>query len=113
MRNNAGVARIVAFVLVLIMGLGGLTFAASYVVERTVAEWSRRDLNLRAQVVARAARESLLAHWEDNPQRLEELLEDLTEDERMYAAAACSDGLAMLAETTAFSQQPHLRSPLA
>jgi len=94
--------RIASFVLILILGLAGLTWVASFVVERTVADWSRRDLNLRAQLVTRAARESLVAHWFNDPQGLHALLEDLTQDERLVAAAACDNNLLLLGTSGEF-----------
>jgi trehalose 6-phosphate synthase len=94
-------SRIASFVLILILGLAGLTWAASFVVERTVAEWSRRDLNLRAQAVTRAARPSLVAHWTDQ-ESLRNLLVDLTQDERLVAAAACGADLSLLSSTPDF-----------
>jgi trehalose 6-phosphate synthase len=98
------VNRIVSFVLILIVGLAGLTWAASFVVERTVAEWSRRDLNLRAQVVTRAASRSLLEHWTSDPQGLHDLLTDLTQDERVVGAAACDRNLSLLGKTGEFPE---------
>ncbi len=95
--------RIVSFVLILILGLAGLTWAASFVVERTVAEWSRRDLNLRAQVVTRAAHQSLVTHWHDS-QGLYDLLADFTQDERLVGAAACDRNLLLLAKTGEFPE---------
>jgi trehalose 6-phosphate synthase len=70
-------------------------------VERTVADWSRRDLNLRAQVVTRAAHQSLVAHWHDTP-GLYTLLSDFTQDERLVGAAACDHNLLLLAKTGEF-----------
>jgi len=96
------VSRIASFVSLLILGLAGLTWAASYLVERTVADWSRRDLNQRAQVVVRAAQPSLLSHWFNGSDDLQNQLIDLTQDERLVAAAACSEDLTLLASTPAF-----------
>src|SRR5436190_17343036 len=95
-------SRIASFVFVLILGLAGLTWAASFVVERTVAEWSRRDLLLRAQAVIQAARPSLVTNWNSGSEGLRTLLTDLTVDERVVAAAACGADLAMLASTPEF-----------
>ena len=95
--------RIVSFVLILILGLAGLTWAASFVVERTVADWSRRDLNLRAQIVTRAAHQSLVAHWSDS-RGLFDLLNDFTQDERLVGAAACDRNLLLLARTGEFPE---------
>jgi trehalose 6-phosphate synthase len=97
-------SRIASFVVALVVGLAALTWAASSLVERTVAEWSRRDLTLRAQVAIRAARESLVAHWGGDSSSLTGLLTDLTQDERVISAAACSDDLVLLASTPSFPQ---------
>lgn len=96
--------RIASFVLILILGLAGLTWAASYLVERTVADWSRRDLNLRAQAVTRAAHRPLVDHWLNDPQGLLGLLNELTEDERLMAAAACDNNLMLIVSTREFPQ---------
>ena len=95
-------SRIVSFLCVLVLVLAGLTWAASFLVERTVAEWSRRDLTLRAQVAVRAARESLVAHWSGGSESLANQLTDLTQDERVVAVAACGADLTLLASTAAF-----------
>jgi trehalose 6-phosphate synthase len=94
------------FLLGLVLGLAALTWLGSLAVERTTRTWFVRDVTLRAHLAANGARQALLAAW--TPARasdLERLLADLTRDERVMAAAACSSGLVPLARTPTFPVQ--------
>jgi trehalose 6-phosphate synthase len=102
-------SRIAYFVVLLILGLAGLTWVASYLVDRTVADWTRRDLNQRAQVVIRAAKPSLVANWFLGSVGLRTQLDDLAQDERFVAAAACGTDLTLLASTPAFPEDLNCR----
>ena len=102
-------SRIAYFLVLLILGLAGLTWLASYTVERTVADWSRRDLNQRAQVVIHAAKPSLVANWFLGSVGLRGQLDDLVQDERFVAAAACGTDLTLLASTPAFPEDLNCR----
>src|SRR5437763_1153279 len=108
-RGGLTMSRIASFVLILILGLAALTWAASFLVEKTVVEWSRRDLNLRAQAITRAARQSLVSQWSSGSQNLRNLLVDLTQDERLVGAAACGADLSMLANTPEFPSDLNCR----
>ena len=95
--------RIATFVLTLIVGLAVLVLAASLVVENTVQDWSRDDLNQRAQFAVRAAHTSLIARWnEDRRDELQTILAGMIEDKRLFAAAACTADFAALAKTPGY-----------
>ena len=75
------------------LGLAGLTFAASVIVRKSTDAWFEKDLNLRAQLAINGARSALLEAWNTNPERLRLLLSALAQDERIMGACACaSDG---------------------
>jgi trehalose 6-phosphate synthase len=93
-------SRIASFIIALIVALAALTAAVAFVVRNTVQDWFRRDLNLQAQVVVRAAQPSLVAAWGFNTnQELEKLLGGMMDKQRLVAAAACSSDLELLAWT--------------
>src|SRR5262245_52705044 len=85
-------------------------------VQRTTQDWAEQDIKLRSQLAVNTARRALIARWhKERQQSLENLLVELTEDERIVAAAACSDDLELLANTPDFPSQfscaeigPHL-----
>ncbi len=82
----------------LVLGLGLLTWAAWALVHRTTQGWFEKDVRLRADLAVRGARRSLVAHW-TNPSELSDVLAEITRDERIMAAAACSDTFETLART--------------
>lgn len=94
------------FAIVLILGLGFITWGASVVVDRTTQGWFEKDISLRARLAVSGARRALIAHWlEDPPENLRELLSEVTHDERILAAAACDADLTFLARTKYFPEQ--------
>ncbi|HKB69839.1 MAG TPA: trehalose-6-phosphate synthase [Thermoanaerobaculia bacterium] len=98
--------RVTRFVVALVLGLGFLTWLASRVVERTAREWFDKDVDLRARLVVSGARQSLVSHWnEPRRTKLSDLLSEITRDERIMAAAACSDDLRMLTRTKDFPER--------
>jgi trehalose 6-phosphate synthase len=105
------------FVVGLVVGLGLVTWAGSVIVDRTTRAWFERDITLRAHLAANGARQALLAHWSpEDAGVLQQLLGDLTRDERVMAAAACAPDLLTLASTPSFPADfscravgPHLR----
>ncbi|HEX2880801.1 MAG TPA: trehalose-6-phosphate synthase [Polyangiaceae bacterium] len=100
------VRRILQFVLVLILGLGLVTWIASGIVDRQTREWFDKDVNLRAELVINGARQALIAHWlKDERTDLRELLSDITHDERILAAAACAPDFTFLTRTEDFPEQ--------
>ena len=88
------------FVAVLLLGLALLTWGGSVAVVHTTRNWFERDLFLRAKLAVSGAQRALVGAW-DQPRRepLEELLSDLSRNERVMAVAACSADGKMLAQT--------------
>jgi trehalose 6-phosphate synthase len=96
--------RATQFVLGLVLGLGLLTWLASVVVHRTTRGWFERDLSLRAELAVRgAARQALVSRWSREQELdLQSLLTEITQDERILAAAACGADFTPLARTADF-----------
>jgi trehalose 6-phosphate synthase len=99
-------SRLTRFLLLLVVGLAGLAGIGYLALARTTGAWFERDLDLRVRLVLRSARESLAIGWPSDSAgdatRLERVLVDITRDERIMAAAACSlDGRA-IATTEAY-----------
>ncbi|MBK5299378.1 MAG: trehalose-6-phosphate synthase [Vicinamibacteria bacterium] len=84
-------SRPLRFTLIVLAGLGLLVLATSFFVSRTIEEWVDRDLSTRSQLALRGARPALVTSWiTGSADRLGALLTDLTRDERVVAAAACT-----------------------
>ena len=94
--------RAVRFAVLLVLGLAGLTFGASIVVQDQTRAWVEKDLNLRARLAVNGARGELAASWRTNPARLWTVLGELAQDERIMGACACSPSGATLARTDDF-----------
>jgi trehalose 6-phosphate synthase len=98
--------RALRFVLVLVTGLGLLTWAAWLVVHETTRGWFDRDILLRSTLAVTGAHEALVSNW--NPDRspaLHEILARITRDERIMAAVACGPDMAVLARAGAYPAQ--------
>ena len=85
----------------LVVGLALLTAAAWGLVHRTTRGWFEKDVRLRSALALSGARRSLVLHW-NNPGELTEVLAEITRDERIMAAAACSDSNEVVARTRDF-----------
>jgi trehalose 6-phosphate synthase len=84
----------------LVTALALLTWGASVLVHRTTGDWFENDLRLRAQLVVTGARHALVSHWRpESRQDLQQILTELTRDERLMAAAACDADQVLLAQT--------------
>ncbi|MFY9343842.1 MAG: trehalose-6-phosphate synthase [Planctomycetota bacterium] len=99
------------FLVALLLGLGVLALTGWFVLDRTTSGWFERDLHLRCNLAAGAARRSLVRNWNESA-GLAAVLEDITRDERILAAAACSPGGDVLASTQAFPRELALRELL-
>jgi len=100
--------RAARFAVALVFGLAVVTAVASLLVHRTTRSWFERDLMLRAQLAVKGVRNALLPHWSPEGQRqLGIRLADLTHDERIMAAAACSRDFKLLASTDEFPKSIH------
>jgi trehalose 6-phosphate synthase len=101
--KSSAMRRAARFIVALVVGLALVTAVASVLVHRTTRSWFERDLKLRAQLAVNGVRNALLPHWSVEGQRaLAIRLADLTHDERVMAAAACSRDFRMLASTAEF-----------
>src|SRR5689334_9703925 len=80
----------VRFLVLLLIGLGLLTAIAYAAMTQITTGWFEKDLRLRSQLAVTSARQSLMDHWTADPQRLAASLADITHDERIMGAAACS-----------------------
>jgi trehalose 6-phosphate synthase len=100
-------ARNVRFALVLIAGLGLLTWIAFLAVNQTTTTWFERDLALRGDLAVQGSRRALVSAWKA-PQRgeLREVLVDITHDERILGAAACSNDGRLVARTPEYPAAP-------
>src|SRR5678816_3480968 len=85
--------RIAQVILVLIVGLALLTWAASGIVQTTAREWFERDVSSRAQLALVGAGQSLAASWYWAPQDLEKQLTDIARNEHVIGVAACDADL--------------------
>ncbi len=96
-------SRPLRFTLIVLAGLGLLVLATSFFVSRTIEEWVDRDLSTRSQLALRGARPALVTSWiTGSTERLGALLTDLTRDERVVAAAACTRDGNRVAATSAW-----------
>lgn len=109
--------RITTFIVGLLTSLAVLTWITTVLVERTTENWFQNDVRLRAELVVRGAQEALSVYWSTEDRRqLQRILEGMTEDERIMAAAACNTDLTPLANTPSFPRRfscqvigPHIK----
>jgi len=97
--------RVARFLLVLLASGALLAWLAAVLVERTTRQWFEEDIMLRAGLVAGGARQNLLSHWSRGDEALTRALNDLARDERIMAAAVCTDRMEMLARTAELPTQ--------
>lgn len=75
-------------------------------VQRTTRDWFEKDVNLRAALAVNGARHALVSYWhKDQVADLQDLLAEMTHDERIMAAGACDKDLRPLARTKDFPEQ--------
>jgi len=96
---------------VLLFGLGVLALAGYAVLDRTTSSWFGRDLELRSSLAVQSARRSLIRNWNDHI-RLLAVLEDITRDERILGAGACSPEGDLLVATEGYPREFAARSLL-
>ncbi|MBL8722003.1 MAG: trehalose-6-phosphate synthase, partial [Myxococcales bacterium] len=90
------------FLAALMVGLALVGWVGYFALTRTTRAWFESDLALRSQLAVVSARESLARHWTSDPDRLKATLADITRDERIMAAAACSSSGDQLAATDSY-----------
>lgn len=93
--------RTARFTLVLVVGLALLAVAGHATLTHTTRNWFEHDLALRSRLAVASARRSLAESWHA-PQRLSQALADITRDERIMGAAACSPDGKRLATTDGY-----------
>jgi len=103
----------IRFLVVLLVSLALLTTIGYVVLTRTTQAWYEHELDLRTRLAVASARQSLAAHWTSNRMRLRETLADITHDDRIMAAAACSLDGNLLAVTDSYPPGFSCREVLA
>jgi trehalose 6-phosphate synthase len=93
--------RTARFLTLLLAGVALLAFVGNLVLARTTRAWFESDLALRSKLAVSAAKKNLEAAWHE-PLALAENLAELTRDERIMAAAACSDSAQLVAATAGY-----------
>jgi trehalose 6-phosphate synthase len=95
-----GVRTILRWGVPLLAVLTVLAWGAGTVVQHTTRQWFQRDVSMRARLAVDGAREALTAHLRTGDRRkLEAVLGAFARDDRILAAAVCSDGMRTLAWT--------------
>ncbi len=94
--------RTIRFLGLLLSGLGLLTLLGYVALTEKTHDWFEADLALRSRLAVASARQSLASHWSDDRPGLTQTLADITRDERIMGAAACSLGGETLAATEAY-----------
>ncbi len=98
--------RVARFLFLLLASGALLAWLGATLVERTTRQWFEEDIVVRAGLVATGARQELLAHWSrGDSEALARILADISRDERIMAAAVCTDRLELLARTTELPAQ--------
>ncbi len=98
--------RLLQFLAVLVTALGLLAWGAFHVVNRTTQAWFEKDIALRAQLAVNGARWALLSRWDSaGADEIRNVLTEITHDERIMAAAACSADSILLAATSEYPRQ--------
>ena len=105
--------RTVPFLLALLGGLALLVLTGYFVLTRTTRAWFEADLSLRSGLAVASAKQSLVENWNSNPRRLRAILSDITRDERVVGACACSLDGATLASTELFPSDVSCKAAMA
>ncbi len=90
--------------LALLLFLAVVALVGEQLMARTTRAWFEHDLTLRSQLAVASASQSLVESWSD-PSRLGAVLSDMTRDERIMGAAACSETRALMAATQGFPRE--------
>lgn len=91
MEYPVGVRQPIKFLIVLVAGLGLLTWGAFHVMQETTRGWVERDLTLRARLATNGATPALAAGFRsEKPADLRTTLLNLVRDERILGVSACA-----------------------
>jgi trehalose 6-phosphate synthase len=104
--------RLLRFLFALLLGLGVLVAIGYALMTRTTRAWAEADVELRSRLAVASAGRSLARNWAEGPEKLGAVLADITRDERIMGAAACSPGGDVLAATDAYPLEFSCRSVL-
>jgi trehalose 6-phosphate synthase len=92
----------IKFLIILVAGLGLLTWGAFLVVQETTRGWVERDLTLRARLAVNGAASGLSAGLRSGkPATLRTVLLNLVRDERILGVSACSPDGSLVASAGA------------
>ncbi|WP_272423585.1 hypothetical protein [Polyangium jinanense] len=94
--------RLLRFLLLLLCGLALITAVGYVALTRTTHRWFESDLRARSLFVVTATKQLLARNWELGHEGLVDALEDITRDERVMGAAACTLDGQRLAATAAY-----------
>ena len=95
---------VIRFAVILVVGLGLVAALASVLFNKTAHSWFEHDLSLRAELAVRGARQAFAESW-GSRSRLQNLLTEMTHDERILSAAACSTDLRLVARTESYPSE--------
>jgi trehalose 6-phosphate synthase len=99
------VRRVLLFLGVLLAGLALLAGVAYVGLTRVTREWFEKDVVLRSKLAVASATHGLATNWHGDSKGLAETLADITRDERIMGAAACSRDGTLLAATDAYPEE--------
>jgi trehalose 6-phosphate synthase len=94
---------VIRFAVILVVGLGFVAALASILFNNTARTWFENDVRLRAEIAVRGARAGFVEYW--GARRLQSLLVEMTHDERILSAAACSPDLHYVARTENYPEE--------
>ncbi len=103
--------RAARFLALLLVGLALLAVGAYVAMTEITGAWFEKDLELRTDLAVASARQGLINQWGD-PERLTDRLADITRDERVMGAAACSGNGDTLATTPGFPTEFSCRTTM-
>jgi trehalose 6-phosphate synthase len=94
------------FLIPLLLVLGGFAYAAVPLVDALMLRWFVRDLDIRANLIARTVQEPLSQLIiEGSTMNITRFFERIAQDERIYAVALCLQGLPLPVATTEFPSE--------
>jgi trehalose 6-phosphate synthase len=110
--------RALRFALLLVAGLALLTWVALIVANKTARRWFERDIALRAELAVSGSRRAIVSYMREQEwKELNALLAEISRDERIMAAGACTSELRLVARTREYPARfgcrevaPHVRS---
>ena len=91
------------FAVVLVAGLALLTWVALMAVNAITSRWFEKDMALRAELAISGSRRAILFYWAQREwKELRALLTEITHDERILSAAACTTEMRLVARTAEY-----------